>query len=135
MRCGFYKPQRIFFGAFYARINLFINFKLLAEALDAARGVHQLLRAGVKRVRGTRDFHFHERVFFALVGDGFFRRDGRRDDKYRVGRNVLKCGRRIIRVYVFFHGCSWYMFFDICLAVFLVYGIPFFFARDTEIQL
>lgn len=42
-------------------------FVLLRELLDATSGVDELHLASIERVRCSADFHFHERIFFAII--------------------------------------------------------------------
>ena len=77
---------------------------LLRELLDAASGVNELHLARVERVRRRADFHFHERIFFAIIQlDVLFRTHRRVDDILRSCRRILEYDRTILWVDVFFH--------------------------------
>ena len=57
---------------------------LLGELLDATCGVDELHLARVERVRRSADFHFHERIFFAIIQlDVLFRTHRGVDDELR----------------------------------------------------
>lgn len=77
---------------------------LLREFLDAASGVNELHLARVERVRRRTDFHFHERIFFAIIQlDVLFRTHRGVDDVLRSCRRILEHDRTILWVDVFFH--------------------------------
>ncbi len=77
---------------------------LLREFLDAASGVNELHLARVERVRRRADFHFHERIFFAIIQlDVLFRTHRGVDDVLRSCRRILEYDRTILWVDVFFH--------------------------------
>ena len=77
---------------------------LLRELLDAASGVNELHLARVERVRRRADFHFHERIFFAIIQlDVLFRTHRGVDDELRSCRCILEYNRTILWVDVFFH--------------------------------
>ena len=77
---------------------------LLGELLNAASGVNELHLARVERVRRRADFHFHERIFFAIIQlDVLFRTHRGVDDVLRSCRRILEHDRTILWVDVFFH--------------------------------
>src|SRR5579859_7406052 len=80
--------------------------ELLVELLDAACRVHDLLLAGVERMRFRRYFDLGERVGLAVEFGGFTRLDGRARDKLEVDRHVDEQDFAVIRVNAFFHGLS-----------------------------
>lgn len=77
---------------------------LLRELFDAASRVNELHLARVERVRRRADFHFHERIFFAIIQlDVLFRTHRGVDDVLRSCRRILEYDRTILWVDVFFH--------------------------------
>lgn len=77
---------------------------LLRELLDATSGVDELHLARIERVRRSADFHFHERIFFAIIQlDVLFRTHRGVDDELRSCRCILEYNRTILWVDVFFH--------------------------------
>src|ERR1700744_3233313 len=77
--------------------------ELVAELLTAACGVHDLLLAGVERMRFRRHFDLGERVGLAVEFGGFTRLDGRARHKLEVDRHVDEQDFAVIRVNAFFH--------------------------------
>ncbi|SIT46019.1 exported hypothetical protein [Paraburkholderia ribeironis] len=80
--------------------------ELLVELLDAACGVHDLLLAGVERMRFRRDFDLRERVGLAVEFGRFARLDGRARHELEVVRHIDEQDFAVIRVNAFFHGLS-----------------------------
>ena len=79
---------------------------LAAEAVNAARSIHDLLFARVEGMRLAGNFHLYQRIFLAIGPlNSFLGGDGGAGQEGEVGRDILKHHFAILRVNVFFHGC------------------------------
>src|SRR5699024_7972283 len=76
----------------------------LAEFLDLAGGVQNVLLAGVERVGRAADFQLDQRVFVTVFPfDGLIGLDGGARQKSEVATHVLENDRAIFGVNVLFH--------------------------------
>ena len=76
----------------------------LLEAVDAAAGVHDLVLAGVERMRLARHLNLDQRVFVAVFPlDGFLALDGRAGLEDQVAGHVLKNDFAVFGMDIGFH--------------------------------
>ncbi len=78
----------------------------LAEFLNAAGGIHDLVLAGIKRMRFGRDFDTDDRVFLAVGPHHFFAAlglDGRAGHEFEIGGRIKKDNFVIVGVNAGFH--------------------------------
>src|SRR5690606_37742935 len=77
----------------------------LLELVDAAAGVHDLVLAGVERVRGRRDVHLDQRVLVAIVPlDRLLAGEGRTGQEPEVRGHVLEHDFVVIGMDIGLHG-------------------------------
>jgi hypothetical protein len=79
--------------------------KFLVKFVNTACRIHEFHFAGEEGVAVGRDFHFHERVLFAVCPSrGFFRVGAGLAQKLVVGRDVTEHDRAVIGwMNIFFH--------------------------------
>src|SRR5690606_4475369 len=78
--------------------------ELLAEPLDAAGGVDELLLTGEKRVRLAGDIDLHQRIGATIFpGDGFRRVHGRTRQERKIGRGVVEDHRTVLGMNALLH--------------------------------
>src|SRR5471030_2478298 len=77
--------------------------EFLAEFLNAASGVDDLVLAGVERVRFSRHLDLDQRVFFTVVLDLFAGLDGRTGNEFEVARQVVEHNFAVFWMDFWFH--------------------------------
>jgi hypothetical protein len=79
--------------------------ELLAEFVDSAGRVHDLVLARVKRVRLGRHFDLYQRVILTFKFDGLAGLYGGAGQEFEVARQVMDNNFTVLGVNAFFH-CS-----------------------------
>src|SRR3546814_8553552 len=79
----------------------------LAELVDAAAGIHDLVLARVERVRGRRHVDLDQRVLVAVFPlDRLLAAKGRAGQELEIGSHVLEHDFFVFGVDVGLHGCT-----------------------------